>query len=77
MLAAINCIIYWDIKLYIRLSIKEKMAKSVAYADDRVQAGSHHDLIKWWDKLIKRQPRHGYYSNAVKSLLTVEPEKEN
>ena len=51
--------------------------KSVAYADDCVGAGSLQDLSKWWDNLTKRGPCYGYYSNAVKSLLIVKPDKES
>ena len=59
------------------LKHEETNVKSVAYADDYVGAGNLQDLSKWWDNLTERRPCYGYYPNAVKSLLTVKPDKEN
>ena len=56
---------------------EKKKLNSVAYADDYVGARSLHGLSKWWDNLTKRGQSYGSYSNAVKSLLIVKPDREN
>ena len=59
------------------LVIKQEDIKNAAYADEKMGAGSLHNLSKWWHKLTKRGPSYRNYPNAVKSLLLMKLNKKN
>ena len=51
------------------------MQSNAGYADDATGAGSLEDIRKWWDQLLTAGPTLGYYLNAKKCWLVVQPEK--
>jgi len=50
-------------------------AKQCWYADHATGAGALTDIRKWWYELLAAGPALGYYPNAKKCWLVVEPEK--
>ena len=50
--------------------------KAVWFADNATGAGSLGELKKWWGVLNESEPSLGYFPNAKKSRIIVEPEKE-
>ena len=46
------------------------------YADDSAAASTIKRLRKWWSILLDRGPLYGYFTNATKSVLLVNPQHE-
>ncbi|MDA8002339.1 MAG: reverse transcriptase domain-containing protein, partial [Alphaproteobacteria bacterium] len=49
----------------------ENLAKQLWFADDAAAAGRLRTLKQWWDTLVERGPKYGYFVNPSKTWLVV------